>query len=210
METIFEGRKFRTYPNSKQDSDRSYLRGRGLVNGKSRKVYLHRYKWERLVGPIPDGYEIHHKDGNTHNNALENLECVKGSEHRSAHAIINWSDPGFRKKMQPHVESLTELAKPWHKSDEGREWHRLHASKEKRSRTLTCMHCGREYEGRVKRSENFCGQTCWRMYAGPSKKSEARTCPTCGTVFTVRKCLKKRYCTLKCGAVNKGGSKKRV
>lgn len=37
--------------------------------------------WERNVGPIPEGYHIHHKDNDFTNNALENLECLSAAEH---------------------------------------------------------------------------------------------------------------------------------
>ena len=35
---------------------------------------LHRYIWETRVGEIPSGFEIHHKDQDKSNNALENLD----------------------------------------------------------------------------------------------------------------------------------------
>lgn len=39
-------------------------------------VYAHRVVWVLNHGPIPDGMEINHKDGNKSNNAIENLELV--------------------------------------------------------------------------------------------------------------------------------------
>ena len=39
-----------------------------LVNGK--RYLKHRYIWEQYNGKIPDGYEVHHKDLNTHNNEI--------------------------------------------------------------------------------------------------------------------------------------------
>ena len=50
---------------------------------KSRKVHLslHRYVWEKEVGKIPDGYDIHHIDNNKQNNNISNLECLPKSEH---------------------------------------------------------------------------------------------------------------------------------
>jgi hypothetical protein len=44
-------------------------------------VRAHRKVWEEAYGPIPDGYEIHHKDNNRLNNALDNLECLTRVEH---------------------------------------------------------------------------------------------------------------------------------
>ena len=41
--------------------------------------------WEKEYGKIPDGYEIHHKDGNRKNNSIENLMCVSLEEHYNIH-----------------------------------------------------------------------------------------------------------------------------
>ena len=45
-----------------------------------------RYVWEQNVGPIPEGYDVHHKDKNFLNNNLENLELVEHKTHCRAHA----------------------------------------------------------------------------------------------------------------------------
>lgn len=42
---------------------------------------LHRRIWEDANGPIPDGYDIHHRDENKTNNSLENFECLPKAEH---------------------------------------------------------------------------------------------------------------------------------
>lgn len=54
------------------------------VNGK--RYLKHRYIWEQHNGPIPDGYEVHHKDLNSHNNDITNLELMKIHDHRSYHS----------------------------------------------------------------------------------------------------------------------------
>ncbi len=48
---------------------------------RKRHVSLHRYKWEKEIGDIPAGYDIHHRDGNKLNNEISNLECLPKSEH---------------------------------------------------------------------------------------------------------------------------------
>lgn len=61
----------------------------------------HRVVWEKHRGKIPEGYVIHHIDGNGHNNDISNLMCLSKSEHRSLHARmhllgidpVNASDP---------------------------------------------------------------------------------------------------------------------
>lgn len=41
--------------------------------------------WTKHFGKIPEGYEIHHKDGNRKNNSIENLMCVSPEEHLEIH-----------------------------------------------------------------------------------------------------------------------------
>jgi hypothetical protein len=44
-------------------------------------VMEHRMVWEAVNGPIPDGYDVHHIDGDTYNNDVDNLECLSHSDH---------------------------------------------------------------------------------------------------------------------------------
>ena len=41
--------------------------------------------WERHNGKIPQGFEIHHIDGNRNNNNISNLLCVSLEEHYNIH-----------------------------------------------------------------------------------------------------------------------------
>ena len=49
-------------------------------------AYVHRVVWESFHGPIPDGYEINHKDCNKKNNRIDNLELVTHKENMD-HAV---------------------------------------------------------------------------------------------------------------------------
>jgi hypothetical protein len=46
---------------------------------------LHRDMWEHHFGPIPDGWDIHHKDENKANNTIENFECIPKADHTRCH-----------------------------------------------------------------------------------------------------------------------------
>ena len=48
-------------------------------------VNSHTYIWEQAHGPVPDGYVIHHRDGNKRNNRLANLEAITHAEHARHH-----------------------------------------------------------------------------------------------------------------------------
>lgn len=46
---------------------------------------LHRDLYEMFVGPIPAGFDVHHKDGDTTNNHPDNLVAVSKSDHGRIH-----------------------------------------------------------------------------------------------------------------------------
>lgn len=48
---------------------------------KGKHFQVHRVVWESFNGEIPKGYEIHHKDHNPANNALDNLEMLSRIDH---------------------------------------------------------------------------------------------------------------------------------
>lgn len=49
------------------------------------RSYLHQDIWEDAYGPIPEGHDIHHKDGDKTNNTLSNLECLAKADHTRLH-----------------------------------------------------------------------------------------------------------------------------
>jgi hypothetical protein len=51
--------------------------------GMNRK--LHRYIYEQVHGPIPEGFQVHHIDENPLNNSLDNLTVMTIHDHRSYH-----------------------------------------------------------------------------------------------------------------------------
>lgn len=51
------------------------------------RQFLHRDVWEAHNGPIPPGYEIHHRDENKQHNAIENLQMLTASEHGKLHGF---------------------------------------------------------------------------------------------------------------------------
>jgi len=54
------------------------------------KRLLHRETWRQLRGPIPEGYVVHHKDGNKSNNDIVNLEPMEWGEHTSLENRLKW------------------------------------------------------------------------------------------------------------------------
>lgn len=52
----------------------------------------HHLVWEGVNGPIPDGYDIHHIDNDTYNNAIDNLECLSHADHARLTALEQFND----------------------------------------------------------------------------------------------------------------------
>lgn len=63
----------------------AYLRQDGYYEVVIRKA-LHHLIWEEHYGKsIPDGYVIHHKDGDRTNNEIFNLQCCEKTLHMRCH-----------------------------------------------------------------------------------------------------------------------------
>ena len=84
---------------------------------------LHVAIWEHAnSAAVPPGHEIHHKDGNTFNCCPENLECLPKDIHRRLPRPKNRSPEHLA-----HLASIRPLTVEWHRSEDGREWHRQNA-----------------------------------------------------------------------------------
>jgi hypothetical protein len=143
----FLGKEYYLYPNERYFS-----------KGNKR---LHRVIWEHYKGEIPKGYDIHHKNGETTDNRIENLSLIS----RSLHARFTGkqrfkNEPEWFVKFQ---EKGIEIAKEWHKSPEGREWHKEHGKKawiNRPYKTCNCIECGKEYQTRHGGISKYCHNNC--------------------------------------------------
>ncbi len=53
------------------------------VNGK--RDFEHRIVWVKRFGPIPNGFDIHHKNGNRLDNRIKNLQLMSEKAHAKLH-----------------------------------------------------------------------------------------------------------------------------
>lgn len=76
---------------------------------------LHRKVWECYNGPIPEGYDIHHKDGDKSNNNIDNLELLSHSEHAKHHnplkQVVVLSEEEIRIKKEETRQRMSDSAK---------------------------------------------------------------------------------------------------
>lgn len=54
-----------------------------MLDGKT--LLLHRYVYEQVHGPIPEGFVVHHRNHNKLDNRIENLEAMSRLEHSRHH-----------------------------------------------------------------------------------------------------------------------------
>lgn len=123
----FNGITFRRYPESPQHSHRRYYKpnARHIRAGVQA---LHQEVWKHHNGPIPDGHHIHHHDGDSTNNDISNLELLTSEEHAAEHAEAR-RERGRSPEQLALLARIRPLAAEWHRSEEGRAWHRDNASK---------------------------------------------------------------------------------
>ena len=161
-EVVWCGKTYRRYPNAKQSSHRRYFSCAGS--------FLHRDVWRVTYGEIPKGFHIHHKDGDPANNDISNLECIAGRDHFALHR----ESRSKRSKTPEHLAHLAAIRHKtvdWHKSDEGRAWHRENAKSSLAKARLAV-----------------------RFSKSPDLH---RSCEICGVAFTTRN-TRKILCSAKC------------
>jgi len=117
---LYKGKRYTRNPESTRRQHRVYYWRHD--KWKEPPFPLHRQIWIDSFGVIPKGFHIHHKDGNTLNNLISNLECISASAHGKEHG----STPQRREHMKIIQKKGTLTAKGWHKSEIGREWHIKH------------------------------------------------------------------------------------
>lgn len=192
----YRGVKYKRNPNGKERTHRVYYsapRGSG-------KVSLHRSIWTDLHGPIPDGFVVHHIDGDPFNNAPENLAAID----RKAHAAEHPLDHLGTEEWLDHLAAIRPLASEWHRSEEGREWHKGHGRRTWEGREphvdSVCQACGKQFKSFM--PAKVCSKACGERLRRAEHRYEARVpCPICGAEFWQNKYRPKpATCGRVCGA----------
>lgn len=167
---------------------------------------LHRMVWEYNNGPIPDGYEVHHVDGDKSHNDIENLQLLPREEHGRLHM----RDPDRKEQSRRAIATAAEFSKKWHQTPDGIEFHSKHAREyweHAQLRTYVCRFCGKEFQSRTSNSSAaFCcnsHKSAWRRKQGYD--NETRICPVCGKEYSVNRYSKKVCCSRECARQRRWG-----
>lgn len=157
-------------------------------------IGLHVAKYEHYHGvKVPKGMIVHHKDGDTHNDEKDNLELISAKDHSKIHG---------QKGNLKSLEKAREVAKLWHSSDEGIEFHKEHGKnfwKNRKPKLVKCDNCGIEHETLNKKDHNYCSTKCQqRFYKKHKINYVKKVCPICGGDYWHYKSKKIDTCGKKC------------
>lgn len=196
----FNGQKYYRYPNSKRANHRKYFHG-----GQQKSCLLHREIWKFHNGSIPPWHDIHHKDENTLNNSIENLDCLPKGRHRTEHNLERYKH-GMPQAELDHLERIRPMAAAWHASPEGREWHANNAKtsilKRFKPTKCICIFCDKEFFAKSTSGAKYCSHVCsikvsyrkTHPLCGPGDVS----CAQCGKQFLARFRTRSKYCSISC------------
>lgn len=162
---------------------------------------MHQYVWTYYNGTIPKGYDVHHVDGDRYNNDISNLQLLERSEHKKLHG--RQLTPEQRKRYR---DNLNEKARPkaveWHKSDEGKQWHKeqpKHRKDNRREIVNVCQQCGKEFVTFANKGKKFCSGACSQKYRRQNGLNDVTAiCVVCGKEFTTDKYAKAKTCSRSC------------
>ena len=112
---------------------------------------LHRWVWSQFWGDVPEGYHIHHVDGDKDNNALANLELIEAKAHNRMHMM---------------EQRLWEVS-PTEPLQRGREEFFKNPPKTVKS----CEMCGKTYETVWPTRARWCSKSCGNKASLNRKKA---------------------------------------
>ena len=163
---------------------------------------LHRRIWSEANGPIQKGFEVHHRNGDWRDCALDNLECLEGRSHWEKHSHER------RAVMRKNIDSgridmdkARELAKLWHSSPEGLEWHSVNGKRSwdwRETESKVCVRCGTEYDTYFATRSRFCSDACAQSVAVRRYFTDNRTCAFCGKPFVANRHRDTACCSRVC------------
>lgn len=187
------------YPFQEFNGKKYYLYPKARYFTKSNKR-MHRVVWEYHNGIIPKGYDIHHVDGNPHNNDIKNLNIVLRSLHQRFTMKQRFkNDPEWAKKF---MDKGKECAKKWHSSKEGIEKHRQQAIDSRFGKPdlpiKKCENCKEDFKPKNYTSK-FCSNKCKSSFRRKSGVDDIiKKCVVCEKEFKVNKYSKTNKCASKC------------
>lgn len=136
---------------------------------------LHRLVYEKHFGSIPKGFDVHHKDENTANNAPGNLVALPHGAHLRLHRA----------------------GKRVGTSDQNAAWSRRSWNVRKRVK-VECLGCRNTFRSRARgEPRKFCSSACLERYRSSAFQPCRRSCVQCGHEYIAQRTAQK-FCTRQC------------
>jgi len=157
---------------------------------------------------IPKGHCIHHKDGNTFNNNIENLECIETKLHLSEHSKNNFKNEEYRNNAIKTLRDNSDKAAEWHRSEAGLKWHSENSRNcIRKVKNLVCANCGKDFLS-VMSDSKCCSVKCGdHLRREINKVSYIGKCNYCGKEFIAAKRDKSKpdnkFCSPSCTTSNR-------
>lgn len=142
------------------------------------RLLLHREVWEAANGPIPEGYQIHHLNGNKGDNRLENLALLSHSEHSALHCVEKTAP--YRDKARASLIATNKRLR-----------------EERMQRDLVCVVCGSVFHSGAKHPTRFCSSRCVQRARSGAFDGEQRKCEYCGAEYHATRRVQ-RFCSRRC------------
>ena len=205
----FNGIRYYRYPYSKSHGKRCYYT---CSNENKKKGYstLHRDMWIAEYGAIPKGYDVHHKDGNSLNNTLENFELITRREHAKEHWKLQPEEK--RKQALAAIKQAQKKSSELWKDEQYREKRKAELKELAQSRSFECICkcCGRKFEAHAV-GASYCSNECKRNATNSIAKTARRTryritrvCIICGKEFETDKYASTTTCSPHCKNIKRG------
>ena len=191
-----------TSPPKVEVVDETHQKFDGFVYGETKSGHymtgqsIHRALWIYANGEIPDGYHIHHIDGNAANNTLENLQLLSLCEHSKLHDSLNKSKSPQSFICEHCGRTFTVVSNGKKRRYCSTECMRQADKINQHKWTKICAWCGKEFKTRFE-SQKFCCHSCHMTERYANQKKEM-VCPICGKVFTVKPSEKRETCSKSC------------
>lgn len=141
-----------------------YLSSKQIKNNK--RYRLHRYIWEYYHGEVPEGYYVHHIDGNKDNNDISNLTIIPKGKHVQHHSLERhgneeWHD-FWRKRWEPVRQKGTDTYR--HNKEKRslaakKAWETIRQTREPMA--IKCVVCGKEKKTYYPERTRYCSKKCY-------------------------------------------------
>lgn len=162
---IYRGKKYHRYPESKRRQLKVYYWRHDTW--KEPPVALHRQLWIDNFGEIPKGHIVHHKDGNSLNNLLDNFQLMERKEHSRMHMLTP-----ERREMSRQIairripQSIAALNK-FRKTKRAKLHQKFHVKESihyAEAQHAKCLECNKDFTFVIKRGAKFCQKLCYARY----------------------------------------------